>query len=79
MSVKIILFGDSEGVNNTLNTFRCRPLEEGEEIRVENVQAGLMNYLLFAVKDLSLVVSQVAGTSGLMCFFSEKNVPELRG
>lgn len=75
MSVKIILFGDLEGINNTLATFRCRSLQEGEEIRVENIQAGLMNYLLFAVKDLSLVVSQIAGAAGLMCFFSEKNVP----
>lgn len=75
MSVKIILFGDSNCLDNSLAALRCAPFEEGEQIRVENIQAGLINYLLFLVKDMSLVVSQAAGTVGLICFFSEKSGP----
>lgn len=78
MSVKVILFGDTTCLNNTLTALRCAPAEQEQEIRVENVQAGLTNYLLFVVKDISLVMSQAAGTAGLICFFAERNVTEIR-
>lgn len=78
MSVKIILYGDLEAINTTLVTLRCQPLEESEEIRTQNIQTGLTEYLLFVVKDTSLVVSQAAGTSGIICLFSERRVQELK-
>ena len=78
MTTKIILFGDNDTISAALTTLRLPPDEDSQTIRVENIQAGLTNYLLFVVRDLSLVVSQAAGTSGIVCFFSDKETAEAK-
>jgi len=66
MSVKIVIFGESEQVDKFLEkSLGGQPISNQDEaISVENVTRGESPYLLFAVRERALVSEQATGTNG---------------
>ena len=67
MSIKIVAFGENEQVEKFGEKSRGSPNQHLEEqVTVENITAADSNFLLFSVKERSLVSVQATGANGTL-------------
>lgn len=69
MSIKIVAFGENEQVTKFGDKSRGAPSQQHEEeVIVENVTVAESHFLLFSVKEKSLVSVQATGANGTFFF-----------
>ena len=65
MSIKIVVFGENEQTRKFVEKSKGSSNDPSDEdITVENVTVSESNFLLFSVKERSLVSAQATGSNG---------------
>lgn len=71
MAVKVLVFGDNANSIKLLSLLKGDRPATDEDIQVDNVKVQGKSFLIFTIKEMTLVSSQAAGVGALIYFIGE--------
>lgn len=78
MPVKVLSFGNIANILRLQTFLKGDQLPTEDDIQVDNVKVQGKPFLVFTIKEMSLVASQAAGVGSLIYFLGDEPVHEAR-